>query len=121
MARAETPCLVHECVLPDIPRPFLFRRIFRRGRPYKSQVQAACQFVANNYRLGDSVMLFGWLLADTLGDPRYVALQQLAKALDEGFYADVSGSNAAGSKISAKTPQVPERSGAGDCSGSRRS
>ncbi|KAF8607108.1 hypothetical protein BDV93DRAFT_301358 [Ceratobasidium sp. AG-I] len=77
---------MYECVLPNISRS-LFKRILRR-QPYASQVRAAYHFIVENYRSGDFVMLFGWMWDDKLGDPRYVALRQLAKAIDKGLLGE---------------------------------
>ncbi|KAF8593601.1 hypothetical protein BDV93DRAFT_529791 [Ceratobasidium sp. AG-I] len=101
LRRARTQHLVHECVLSSVSRSPL-GRMLRRGRSHESQVQRACQFVADNYRTGDYVMLFGWMMHDKLGDPQYVGLQQLAKALDKGSPTDASGSNMASRRIPIK-------------------
>ncbi|KAF8607110.1 hypothetical protein BDV93DRAFT_520019, partial [Ceratobasidium sp. AG-I] len=100
MSRARTECLMDEHALPIISRS-LFRRIFGPRHPYGSQVQAACRFVVDNYRSGDSVMLFGWTRDGRPGDLRYIALRELALALGTGSYSD-SRSNRSGGRIPLK-------------------
>ncbi|KAF8593379.1 hypothetical protein BDV93DRAFT_585834 [Ceratobasidium sp. AG-I] len=74
------------------------------GQLHESQVQVAYQFVVDNYRSGDSVVLFGWMWDDDrMGDPRYVALQQLAKALDKGNFTITSGRSVVSSRIPIKS------------------
>ncbi|KAF8607104.1 hypothetical protein BDV93DRAFT_301289 [Ceratobasidium sp. AG-I] len=109
MSRARTQCLVHDCPLPNISRS-PFRRIFGYGQPYESQVQAAYQFVVDNYRSGDSVMLFGWMPESEQVNPRYIAIQQLAKALDNGSLSDPSESNMGSGGIPIKSVCIYFRS-----------